>query len=152
MMMALPKDIPTLELMAMKNWTRPDNVFCTPGLMDKLIFCVTELQLRGPGTDHVPILTKLELPVDRAKSPPTCSFRDVDWESFCKALKTNLLDIPGPDPIGSEEGLNTAVVDLTQAIQDAIGTTILFTCPSPHCKRWWMNDLDVAKRSKNRLS
>ena len=45
MMMAPPKDIPTLESMATKNWTRPDNVFCTPGLMDKLIFCVTELQL-----------------------------------------------------------------------------------------------------------
>ena len=45
MMMALPKDIPTLESMATKNWTRPDNVFCTPGLMDKLIFFVTEPQL-----------------------------------------------------------------------------------------------------------
>ena len=100
----------------------------------------------------MPILTKLELLVDRAKSPPTCSFRDVDWESFCKALETNLLDILGPDPIGLEEGLNMMVVDLTQAIQDAIGTMIPFTCPSPHCKRWWTNDPDVAKRSKNRLS
>ena len=100
----------------------------------------------------MPILTKLELLVDRAKSPQMRSFRDVDWESFCKALEMNLLDIPGPDPIGSEGGLNTVVVDLTQAIQDAIGTTILFMCPSPHCKRWWTNDLDIAKRSKNQLS
>ena len=120
--------------------------------MDKLIFCITEPQLRGLGTDHLPILTKLELLVDRVKSPPMRSFCDVDWESFCKVLETNLLDILGPDPIGSEEGLNMAVVDLTQAIQDAIGTTIPFTCPSPHCKRWWTHDLDVAKRSKNRLS
>ena len=61
----------------------------------------------------MPILTKLELPVDRAKSPPTHSFCDMDWESFCKALETSLLDIPGPDPISLEEGLNTVVVDLT---------------------------------------
>ena len=64
----------------------------------------------------------------------------------------NLLDILGLDPISLKEGLNTAVVDLTQAIQDAIGTTIPYMHPSPHCKRWWTDDLDVAKRSKNRLS
>ena len=29
MEMVLPKGIPTLEAMVMKNWTRPDNVFCS---------------------------------------------------------------------------------------------------------------------------
>ncbi|KAF8835617.1 DNase I-like protein, partial [Paxillus ammoniavirescens] len=29
MAMALPKDMPTLEALATKNWTRPDNVFCS---------------------------------------------------------------------------------------------------------------------------
>jgi len=27
--MALPKDIPMLEVKSMKNWTWPDNIFCS---------------------------------------------------------------------------------------------------------------------------
>ena len=34
MYMALLKGIPTLELMATKNWTRPDNIFCSGSLVD----------------------------------------------------------------------------------------------------------------------
>ena len=62
MLMALPKDIPTLESLSTKNWTRPDNVFCSSNLDDKIVYCTTDPRLRGPGTDHVPILTALELP------------------------------------------------------------------------------------------
>ena len=63
MVMALPKDIPTLEAMATKNWTWPDNVFCSANMEPLLVSCMTHPHLRGPGTDHVPILTMLEFPV-----------------------------------------------------------------------------------------
>ena len=53
MVMALPKNIPTLESMSMKNWTRPDNVFCSANMEAMLVSCMTDPQLRGPGTDHV---------------------------------------------------------------------------------------------------
>ena len=49
MYMALPKDIPTLESMSTKNWTRPDNVFCSTGLADSVICCTMSPGLRGPG-------------------------------------------------------------------------------------------------------
>ena len=42
MEMLLPKDIPTLEVMATKNWTRPDNVFSSDNLGDKVIYCTTD--------------------------------------------------------------------------------------------------------------
>ena len=63
MVMALPKDIPTLELMSTKNWMHPDNVFCSSNLEEKIVYCTTDPRLRGPSTDHVPILTALEFPV-----------------------------------------------------------------------------------------
>ena len=60
MVMALLKDIPTLELMSTKDWMRPNNVFCSSNLEEKIVYCTTNPRLRGPGTDHVPILTALE--------------------------------------------------------------------------------------------
>ena len=42
MIMALPKDTPTLEALATKNWTRPDNVFCTDNTAEHLIHCYTD--------------------------------------------------------------------------------------------------------------
>ena len=68
MYMALPKDMPTLESMSTKNWTWPDNVFCSTGLVDSVVCCTTDPGLRGPGTDHVPILTALEFPVEQVVS------------------------------------------------------------------------------------
>ena len=64
MYMVLPKDIPMLEPMSTKNWTWLDNVFCSTSLADSVICCTTSPGLRGPGTDHVPILTALEFPVE----------------------------------------------------------------------------------------
>ena len=60
MVMALPKNIPTLESMSTKHWTRPDNVLCSVNTEAMLVSCTTNPWLRGPGTDHVPILTTLE--------------------------------------------------------------------------------------------
>jgi hypothetical protein len=59
MSMILPKDIPMLEAMSTKNWTRPDNVFYSSNALETIATCNTDLRLRGPGTDHVPIITSL---------------------------------------------------------------------------------------------
>ena len=64
MVMLLPKDIPTLESMATKNWMQPDNVFGSTNLEDKVTFCTTNPQLWGPSTDHMPILMALKLPAN----------------------------------------------------------------------------------------
>ena len=63
MVMVLPKDIPTLESMSTKNWTRPDNTFCSSNLEEKIVYCTTNPRLQGPSTDHVPILMAVEFPV-----------------------------------------------------------------------------------------
>ena len=47
-LMILPKGTPTLEAKVTKNWTRPDNVFCSVNAVE-LVVCDTDLCLRGPG-------------------------------------------------------------------------------------------------------
>jgi hypothetical protein len=42
MQQALPKDMPTLQALATKNWTRPDNVFCSENMCQSFIHCYTE--------------------------------------------------------------------------------------------------------------
>ena len=52
MVMALPKDIPTLEHMVTKKYSRPDNVFCTDNLPDYITNCDV---LPGPSHQHRPL-------------------------------------------------------------------------------------------------
>ena len=68
MVMTLPKWLPTMQSMFTKNWTRVDNIFCTNNIADSIITCDTAPDRRGPGTNHVPILTFLEVNVE-VKNP-----------------------------------------------------------------------------------
>jgi len=70
MVMLLPEGLPTLESMAMKNWIQPDNIIGSSSLEDKVIYCTMDPRLRGPGTDHVLILTLLELPIKKVDGVP----------------------------------------------------------------------------------
>jgi len=55
---------------------------------------MTDPHLRGPSTDHIPILTMLELPVQQTMPPLVYSFRLTDWEEFRAELEARLVDIP----------------------------------------------------------
>ena len=152
MVMALPKDIPMLEAMATKNWTRPDNVFCSANTESLLVSCTTDPRLRGPGTDHVPILTTLEFPVERITAPSTYNFRLTDWGEFRAELTARLSDIGVPGPITTETAFHDAVSELTGVVQDTIRTTVQISSPSPFSKRWWNKKLENLKKEKNKLS
>lgn len=66
----LPKNIPILQAFATKNWTYPDNVFCTKNMANSLIHCYTDSSHQGPHTDHVPIPTVLDLEIPPRQKPP----------------------------------------------------------------------------------
>ena len=134
MVMMLLKDIPTLESMATKNWTCPDNVFCSAGIEDQIVYCTTEPRLRGPSTNLVPILMVLEILVGREANMWRRNFRDVNWEKYLKVLEGKLLQIPGPEFIETEENFEEVVEALTRAIQGTISEVILFSKPLPHSK------------------
>lgn len=94
--MALPPKIPTLQALSTGNWTRLDNVWCTTHTSALFTQCDTNPALRGPNTDHVPILSKLELPLNHNVPKPTRNFRATDWVVFNECL-TTLLPPPTPE-------------------------------------------------------
>ena len=67
--MALPPSLPTLRASRTKNLTRPDNVFCSAELAASLRSCTTAPHLRPAKTDHFPVLTVLDLPLDTSLRP-----------------------------------------------------------------------------------
>ena len=48
--MALPKGLPTLQHMVTKKYSRPDNVFITPGLLDMITKCEVDPVIRPTST------------------------------------------------------------------------------------------------------
>ena len=152
MVMTLPKDLPTLQAMATGNWTRPDNVFASSNTEQFIVRCDTDPRLRGPGTDHVPILTVIDLPLERKVSPPSPNFRMTDWKDFNEELVARLVDIPLPTALLTEEDFQIAVTNLTSTLQDVIRTTVPITKPCPYSKRWWNKELSDLKKIKNKLS
>src|SRR3981189_178279 len=152
MVMTLPKDLPTLQAMNTGNWTRPNNVFTSANLENYLVRCDTDPRLRGPGTDHVPILTIIDLPLERKPSPASPNFRMTDWKDFKEELAIRLTDIPLPTSLTTEDKFQAAVNNLTSTLQDVIRTTVPVSRPCPHSKRWWSKELLDLKKRKNKLS
>jgi Endonuclease-reverse transcriptase len=152
MVMTLPKRLPTLQSMSTKNWTRVDNVFCTDNIAETVITCDTRPSMRGPGTDHVPILTILNIEATHNPTAPFHNYRMVDWKEFREHLAKRLEDIPEPKEIETEKEYNEAVNALTTAIQDTIEDAIPLSKPVPHSRRWWNRDLSSLKKEKNRIN
>ena len=151
--MALPKDVPTLEFMGVsKNWTRPDNVFCSQNAMGVLVKCTTVPSQRGAGTDHVPIDTVISLPVTHTSPTTSYNFRATDWDDFDEDLQQRLEAQPPPERIRCKDEFHRRVTSLTTSILDTIDQVVPKSKPSPHTKRWWNKDLDTLRKAKNWLN
>lgn len=59
----LPKGIPTLVVMNLGNHTRPDNVFISHTLIQRITTCTDLPKHRHAKTDHIPILTIMDTTV-----------------------------------------------------------------------------------------
>ena len=150
--MALPPYRPTLRALSSGNWTRPDNVWCTSHSLDLFVSCDTSPGLQGPNTDHLPILSKLDIPI--ARSPPRSfrNFRATDWDDFTSHLTDILAPLPSPKRILSHTQFRTALDVLNAAISNTIEKHVPISKPLPHTKRWWNQDLTTARKKKNRLA
>ena len=149
--MVLPKGFPTLQHMVTKRFSRPDNVFSTPGLSDLITKCEVVPSLRPTSTDHFPIVTNILLSQARVNATPTHNFREADWDKFRRKLTTKLGAIPEDLIIHTPEQLAQAVDHLTLAIQTSIQEEIPITKPRPDSKRWWNGDLKRMRKDLNRL-
>ena len=149
--MTLPKGIPTLQHMVTKKYSRPDNVFGTPALMDHITKCEVEPSLHPTSTDHFPIVTNILLPQERVTTPPSYNFREADWDKYREKLRTKLTHTPAPPHINDVEQLTAITDQLTLAIQETTQEVVQKTKPRPDAKRWWNSDLKKLKKELNRL-
>ena len=141
MTMVLPKDIPTLEVLNTKNYMRPDNVFCSMELIGKFVSCNTNPSARPLRMDHLPIISVLDTELPDSSPTPRPNFRATDWGAFAEHLKVLLHAAPLTEHIDMPEVLNTAVANLTSAIQATIEQVVLKYRPLPFTKRWWTPEL-----------
>ncbi|KAG2073313.1 hypothetical protein BDR04DRAFT_1011002, partial [Suillus decipiens] len=74
MVLTLPKGLPMLQSSSSKNWTHLDNVFCTDHTSDSFLSCTTNLALCGPATNHLLILSVLNLEVPIAMTEEKHNF------------------------------------------------------------------------------
>jgi len=96
MVMLLPKGIPTLQSMAMKNWTRVDNVFMMANTEELMVVCNMDPRLRGLGMHNMPILTMIDILIPQKEEAGRRNFREMDWDKFRKSLEMQLGSIPTP--------------------------------------------------------
>ena len=148
--MALPKGIPTHIHNVSKKWTRLDQVFISDHSMDLISACDTVTTSRGVNTDHLPILTKLDLATVLAAESNTHNFRDVDWTKFNKELGRRLTELGPAVTIRTQYQLNTTCSKLTKAIQDTIAKTVPITHITAKMKRWWTKDLTTLRRQADK--
>ena len=152
MHMVLPKDIPTLEACATKNFTRVDNVFCSAGLVNTFISCDTFPQWRPQKTDHMPIISELEIETERSGYVGRYNYKLTDWEEFRESLSERLEETEGTEEITSVEQFYARLAGVDEAIKSAIRAHVPLTRLSPFTKRWWNKDLAKRKRAKEKLS
>ena len=149
--MALPPNIPTLQALSTGNWTCPDNVWCANHTSDLFIQCDTNPGLRGPNTDHLPILSILDLPPTCNTPKSTRNFHTTDWKDFTDHLKT-LLSNSETRKLTSVTEFRSALDTINAALQSTIEAKVLVNKPFPHTKRWWMHELNNLRKKKNRLA
>ena len=151
MRITLPANIPTLQALSTGNWTRPDNVWCSNHTTDLFTQCDTNPGLRGPNTDHLPIISTVELLTTHAVPKPTRNFRTTDWKKFSEHLTTLLPHIE-PRRLNSEAEFRKALDTINLALKSTIEATVPINKPFPGTKRWWTSKLTDLRRTKNRLA
>ena len=150
--MALPHGKPTYHVERNGNWTRPDNIFCSPSAIDVLTRCTTVPEDWPSGLDHLPIDMHFELPIIVNEPTESVNYGGADWDTYRERLTREIDSIPDPAPIVSQEQFTTVVSDVMSALQTSIKATIPIRRPSRFAKRWWNSDLDGMRKKKNKLS
>jgi len=148
---ALLRGTPTHKHSVTKRWSRLDQAFLSDHSENILIACDTQPDHWGINTDHLPIVTELDLKVEQTEEEEIPNFRNVDWDEFRKELSNQLDKLPPPAPIAHQIQLNESCASLTKAIQQTIDNQVPVTTLSPKSKRWWTKELTQLRRRANKL-
>ena len=117
-----------------------------PHTLEVFVSCDTMPALQGPTTDHLPVVSILDLQIPHRDLPPHWDFRGTDWEVFEKKLDEYLLIKP-PRTLTTTQEVDDTGAHIIGAMQRTIDEVVPIAKPCPHSKRWWMKDLDKLRRS-----
>ena len=134
-----------------KKWSRLDQVFISDHSTGLVNICDTITSQRGINTDHLPILTKLELATPIAEDSAMHNFREVDWGLFNKSLEKRLERVGCAERIHTLVWLNEMCSELTKVIQDMITEMVPITHICTRTKRWWTKELMQLWKKANKL-
>jgi hypothetical protein len=150
---ALPKGINTLET-AHGNWTRPDNVFMSEELHELIVKCDVAPDIRPPVTNHLPIITELDLDLDHTKVTESYSWLYVEQDKFIDTVRV-ALEASGPPEaeITTAAGLEREAIRLEDAIRSVVENPDIVPRVriSPYTRRWWTPDLGHARTRHRHL-
>ncbi|KAF9439540.1 hypothetical protein P691DRAFT_690451 [Macrolepiota fuliginosa MF-IS2] len=152
MVMALPRDMLTLQTHRTKRYTRPDNVFMLEQLLMHLIRCDVDATWRPPCTDHFPIITVINLPTMKTKPKPSYNFKMMEWVKFQEELEKRLLELQDPGEINLVSDLEEQIECLTRILQESIEAVVPVVKVCSHMKRWWNRELETLKKELNKLN
>jgi hypothetical protein len=149
--MALPAEIYTLRHKANHNIrTRPDNVFVSSNLSPHIESCSVDYANKGPGADHFPIITTINLPLSRPEErEPRRNLKEVDWDKFRTDLKSRR---QGREDytMNTVEQINRVLGELDNDIQDTIKRNAEWSEPCQFSKRWWNSTLSALRRESKK--
>jgi len=119
--MALPKNIPTLEARHGRRWTRLDNVWRNTDSESKILACEVQGNLRPVNTDHLPIITTLDLSFYPTNPDTHFNFKQADWDKFENMVKDKMENSPllNSPAFNTEQELEDAVNKLFKILQEA---------------------------------
>ena len=124
--------------------------FITEDFLDSILTCDVLSDTPGINTDHLPILTTLDLSIARAPANPPKNFRNVDWESFEKVLTGKLDKLSPQNRIRNAGELDDACLKLTKALQDTIDEEVRTTSTGITAKKWWTKELKKLRQEANK--
>ena len=132
--------------------TTIDLCWVSAGLLDRLITSQVDRTL-DHDSDHLPISTILDLRVKHKSTKPVRSWKRLNTEDFCKALRSELPAQRRPRTVAS---LEKYVQDIVEAIEKASDHILPLRQPSPKARDGWTTEcsevLAEAKRLKRRHS
>ena len=152
--MALPQDTPMLESRNSGNWTHPDNMWRNADSPSPFISCSIDSYTRPVNTNHLPIISIIDLTYIPSKRAERFNYKNIDWKAYREALEINLTEVT--DMLANPIEMTCAIKAATDTLFEAINKTTREVVPMikimPHTKRWWTKELTILHKSRNRAS
>ena len=150
--MALPKDIPTLQALVTGNHTRLDNAFISSQIAGYITKCTTLPEERPVRSDHIPVMTEIDILLEKREELPCPNFRTADWKEVRERLTDRLEGLDAREEIVTPGKLHAQVRALTQTISEVIKECIPKAGSLPYKKQWWSPLLTEKCMELQRLS